>query len=130
MANELTKTGAGVVSVIASGNIGDIIKPLVNEIWLLDTYIAGLAYTNDPDCLADIVADDELPLRREPDNRFDENAIAIYRGESRIGYVTEKDNKVFTRLMDAGKFIKAKVRYNDDQGYMRKIGIALYLVDY
>ena len=41
-------------------------------------------------------------MQRE-DNKFDSNAILILNADKKkLGYVPEKDNVVFARLMDAG----------------------------
>ena len=52
---------------------------------------------------------DVLTLHRE-ENKFDSNAILILNEDKKkLGYVPEKDNIVFARLMDAGKLLKAKI---------------------
>jgi hypothetical protein len=48
----------------------------------------------------------------------------------KLGYVPEKDNIVFSRLMDAGKCLSAKVISVKYQEYFTKISISIYLVDY
>nr|MCR5654400.1 HIRAN domain-containing protein [Lachnospiraceae bacterium] len=74
---------------------------------------------------------DTLTLQREPENRFDENAILVLDGNKRkLGYVPERDNVVFTRLMDAGKYLIAKVNSVDFHGSFRVINIGIYLVDF
>lgn len=128
--NEITVKKEGVVSIIDEKGIGEIIKPLINEIHLFDTYIAGTSYLRDQEPLHHIHEGDTLILRRE-DNRFDDKAILILDSENhKLGYVPERDNIVFSRLMDAGKFLSAKVLSIKDLEYMMKISISIYLVDY
>ena len=50
--------------------------------------------------------------------------------EHKLGYVPERDNIVFTRLMDAGKYLTARVTEIDDTDYFRKVRIEICLVDY
>ena len=58
-----------------------------------------------------ISAGDALVLKREPGNRFDPLAIRVETVEGvNIGYVPREKNRIFARLMDAGKLIVAKVR--------------------
>ena len=38
----------------------------------------------------DIVYDDKLNMMAEPENRYDQTAIAIYRNEEKIGYVPKE----------------------------------------
>lgn len=128
--NEITVKKEGVVSIIDEKGIGEIIKPLVNEIHLFDTYIAGTSYLKDQEPLHQIHEGDTLILRRE-ENRFDDKAILILDSENhKLGYVPERDNIVFSQLMDAGKFLSAKVLSIKDLEYMMKISISIYLVDY
>ena len=73
---------------------------------------------------------DKLTLKREI-NRYDDKAILILDSQERkLGYVPEKDNVVFSRLMDAGKLLIAKVNEVKDMEYFFKISISIYLVDY
>ncbi|MBE6128131.1 MAG: restriction endonuclease [Erysipelotrichaceae bacterium] len=128
--NEITVSNGELVSVIEEQGIDQIIKPLVTEIHLFDTYIAGTSYLKNKEPLKTVQVGDTLILQRE-DNRFDDMAIVILDSEHRkLGYVPEKDNIVFSRLMDAGKRLTAKVNTIKDLDYFVKISISIYLVDY
>ena len=131
MANELTIGKQNMVSLISDNPLGDLIKPLSHEILLFDSYVAGTAYVEDESIFDDIAEGDRLILQREPDNRFDENAIAVFdEKKRRLGYIPEKDNVVFARLMDAGKYLTAKVKYYEPKGAFKQISISIYLVDF
>ena len=54
-----------------SKGMGDVIKPLVREIYLFDTYVAGTTHLNDKSVLDEITVGQKLTLRRE-NNKFDE----------------------------------------------------------
>ena len=109
MSNELTKKDSDLLDVVTGTDLGDIIKPLVNEIHLFDTYVAGTTHLEDKTVLDQIHLDDKLSLVRE-ENEFDEKAIVIKTADGRkLGYVPEKDNLVFSRLMDAGKLLTARI---------------------
>ena len=72
---------------------------------------------------------DLLSLQRE-DNKFDSNAILILNDEGKkLGYVPEKDNIIFARLMDAGKLLKAKISNITQKGSFTQISVGIYLVD-
>ncbi len=129
MANELTEHRQELVSLVQSHELGDLIKPLIKEIHLFDSYIAGTTHLDDKTVLEKIKVGDVLSLRRE-DNKFDSNAILILNGEGKkLGYVPEKDNIVFARLMDAGKLLKAKISTITQRGSFMQIGVGIYLVD-
>lgn len=129
MGNEIITGGQSAVSVVTNHELGEIIQPLIREIHLFDTWIAGTTHLEDKTILKALKADDDLVLRRE-DNKFDSRAILVLNSnKQKLGYVPEKDNIVFSRLMDAGKILKAKVGKIEDQGAWTKVSIGIYLVD-
>ena len=129
MANELTKQEQGIVSLVQGHELGDIIKPLIREIHLFDSYIAGTTHLDDRSVLETIQVGDILSLQRE-DNKYDSNAILILNPEGKkLGYVPEKDNIIFARLMDAGKLLKAKISNITQKGSFKQISVGIFLVD-
>ena len=73
---------------------------------------------------------DQLTLQRE-ENKFDSNAVMILNSEKKkLGYVPEKDNIVFARLMDAGKLLTAKISKITQKCSFTQISIGIYLVDF
>ena len=110
--------------------LDSLLKPLIQEIHLFDSFVAGTTHLADPSVLDDLKEGSGLILKRE-DNKFDDNAIKITDEQGRkIGYVPEKDNIVFARLMDAGKVLGAKVNNIERKGSFTKIAIGIYLVDF
>ena len=111
--------------------IGDVLKPLIKEIHLFDTYIAGTAYLKDNTDLDALEVGQKLTLKRE-NNKFDEKAIMLCTEDGRkIGYIPEKDNVIFSRLMDAGKLLSAKItEIKERRGDFWQISIGIYLVDF
>ena len=89
--------------------------------------------------LQKIVTGTELKLYREPDNQYDEWAIAVYYGEDdMLGYVTRYKNETIARLMDCGKkFIaivdeprKPEKKMNHSKAPTeRGIKVSIYLVE-
>ena len=130
MANELTAAQQNGLTVMAESHLSEVIKPLRQEIHLFDTYIAGTTYLKDKSVLETIQVGDSLILQRE-DNKFDENAILVMNTDrKKLGYVPEKDNIVFSRLMDAGKLLMAKIKKISPKGTFTQIQIGIYLVDF
>lgn len=130
MANELTTKKQAFVSVVDGHELGDIIKPLIKEIHLFDSFIAGTTHLKDKSVLDAIQVGNMLSLQRE-DNKFDSNAILIlYEDGRKLGYVPEKDNIIFARLMDAGKLLKAKITKIEQRGSFKQISVGIYLVDF
>ena len=130
MKNDITVKQSDLVTTIDDLGLSDVIKPLVNEIHLFDTYIAGTSYLEDATVLDTLNQNDKLTLKRE-DNKYDEKAILILNStNNKLGYIPEKDNQIFSRLMDAGKLLIAKVNKIDKYNDFTKVSIGIYLVDY
>lgn len=131
MGNELTVGKENMLSVMSDKSLSELIKPLHHEIFLFDSYVAGTSHIKDETVFEEAKAGDRLVLQREPENKFDDKAILILDEQKRkLGYVPEKDNVVFTRLMDAGKYLYAKVDDIEKERSFWKIKIGIYLVDF
>ncbi|MBQ3761036.1 MAG: HIRAN domain-containing protein [Clostridia bacterium] len=131
MGNELIATDKNrAVSVLKHTDLSDIIKPMIREIHLFDTYVAGTTHLKDRSVLDAVRVGDELVLRRE-DNEYDKNAILVLGAQNKkLGYVPEKDNVVFSRLMDAGKKLSAKIsKIEPKSERFTAIEIGIYLID-
>ena len=129
MRTDLSISGGNSVSLVKGGDLGDLIKPMIREIHLFDSFIAGTTHLSEQTPLQEMQKGDELTLQRE-DNQFDTNAILLLDARKRkTGYVPEKDNVIFARLMDAGKLLKAKVSDMEPRGSFTLIRIGIYLVD-
>ena len=130
MENQLTIDTKNLLAAATGKGIGELIKPLSREIHLFDSYVAGTTHLEDETVLDEIKEGGKLILQRE-DNRFDDNAILVLDDKKRkLGYIPEKDNVVFARLMDAGKLLTAKVKHIEPKGSFRMINISIYLVDF
>lgn len=131
MANELStqKTGE-LIRTIDQQGLDTILKPLIREIHLFDSFVAGTTHLEDPSVLETIQTGDKLTLQREA-NKFDDNAILLLTEDKRkLGYVPEKDNLIFARLMDADKLLAARIAKIDKKGSFTQISIGIYLVDF
>lgn len=127
--DELTVKNDSLTAVIGSKGIEEVIKPLVREIHLFDTFVAGTSHLKDLSVLDEIREGDRLILQRE-DNRFDDNAIIILtEAKKKVGYVPEQDNTIFARLMDAGKLLTARIKTIEKKKSYSLISIGIYLTD-
>lgn len=131
MAHELTTAKTGeLVQALDKQGLGEMLKPLIREIHLFDTYVAGTTHLEDKTVLDGIKTGDKLTLRREV-NKFDDNAILILTEKGKkLGYVPERDNLIFSRLMDAGKMLAGRISKIEKKGSFMKIGIGIYLLDF
>lgn len=128
---ELMRKNDDLAVLTQAKGIGDVLKPLIKEIHLFDTYIAGTTHLKDKTVLDEIEVGQKLTLKREI-NKFDEKAIMLISEDGKkVGYVPEKDNIIFSRLMDAGKLLSAKITdIKERKGDFRQISIGIYLVDF
>lgn len=130
MKNELAKTNSNQIALMDQKQLSDIIKPLSKEIHLFDSFVSGTLNIKDQSVFRQLKTGDKLILQRE-DSRFDANTINIFTEDKiKIGYVPEKDNVVFARLMDAGKLLIAKINDIQFKGTMPVISAGIYLIDY
>lgn len=99
-----------ILEAVEMNGIENMIMPLMNEIFLSFTDIAGTRYCNNQDVFKGLEKNDPLLLEREADNKYDSNAIKVLTADGeKLGYIPKKDNSIFTRLMDAGKILHARV---------------------
>ncbi|EKB54309.1 HIRAN domain-containing protein [Falseniella ignava] len=107
----------------------EIPKPFERDIYLFDTYVAGTAHIEGIDAIAgQLQVGDRLVFYREPENEYDSQAIRIETlKQEKIGYVPRQDNVIFSRLMDSGKVLFAKVIEKEERGNWVKISIQIYL---
>jgi single-stranded-DNA-specific exonuclease len=71
--------------------------------------IAGVSFEGRQDTVAGLRLGAELELRREPQNQYDPNAIAIYYGVLPLGYIKKGIAKHIAPLIDAGERYKANI---------------------
>lgn len=130
MKDELVPIKTELITKMEGGGLGDVLKPLSREIHLFDSYVAGTTHLPDQSVLEEIKIKDRLYLQRE-NNKFDDNAILLLTEDrKKVGYVPEKDNIIFARLMDAGKKLSAVITGIQKKGSFTKIAISIFLVDF
>ena len=131
MANDIVISSENAVSLAEQFKSEDLIKPLQKEIFLFDTFVAGTMHIEDESIIKELKIGEKLSLRREPKNRFDENAVRVDDEKGRrLGYVPEKDNYVFARLMDAGKMLIGRVTDIKGKTGYTQVSMAIYLIDF
>ncbi|MBQ0064732.1 MAG: HIRAN domain-containing protein [Firmicutes bacterium] len=128
--NDLTIKSEHMLDIIENNDLSNLIQPLIKEIYLFDSYIAGTTHLKEPSVLESLEINQKLNLVRE-NNKFDENAILIQTEEGiKCGYIPERDNIVFSRLMDAGKLLIARIKEINKKHNFYQIKIQIYLIDF
>lgn len=131
MGKEIVIKDDAAIALTEQFDIGELIKPLQKEIFLFDTYIAGTMHLQDTSVISKLNVGDKVIFQREPNNRYDDKAIVVLNEKKeKLGYVPEKDNVVFSRLMDAGKMLTGKINEIKDKHGFIQVAIGIYLVDF
>ena len=130
MKNQIAKISPELLEMMGS-RLPNSLQPFSREIFLLDIVVAGTTHCEDIDYVYPYLEKGlVLRMQRMPENKHDENAIAIYFDDTRIGYVPRELNLVISRLMDAGKAFFCRVEaveLVDD--YWVKIDAKIYMVE-
>ena len=98
----------------------DTAKPKEKQILVLKTGLAGMQFhiesEEEKQALDAITPGKELMLFREPENEYDEWAVAVYLTENdKLGYISRYKNETIARLMDAGKRFTAVVEEMEEE---------------
>ena len=70
--------------------------------YYLDCYIAGFKYWDGLDSIGGLIEGTDVELRGEPVNPYDPEAVAIYYGETKLGYVPRDENSDISRILYFG----------------------------
>lgn len=128
---DLVKNNSGELVGLLHGKDGELVvpKPFEKDIFLFDTHVAGTSHIEGIEELeTHLNIDDRLDFFREPDNRYDKEAIAIKTaGGVKIGYVPKQDNVIFARLMDAGKLLFGRISGKEKKGNWVKLDIKVFM---
>lgn len=95
----------------------------------MQTHIAGTQYISDQQLFYKFEVNDIVTLKAEPDNVHDENAVAVYFGISKVGYLPRRENKGISLLLRNGweKMFVAYVSDWSGHGEHRWISIHIML---
>ena len=92
--------------------------------------IAGFSYWDGCEVFNDLKIGTELTILREEDNKFDPYAVAIYYGESKLGYVPRNNNHEISKFLELGhaKLFEARINHvSPDAHTENQIGIIVYI---
>ena len=128
MNKSIIPVSPGLLALLSKVETGII--PFTQEIFLLEIDIAGINHCKEIEIVEDLIVPEKvLVMKREPTNKFDEHAIAIYCEQVRVGYVPAKLNLVCSRLMDAGKLFFCRVVEKEWEFKWLRITANVYMVE-
>ncbi len=73
------------------------------------TKLAGVSFEGRQDVIAGLRVGAAVQLQRQPENRFDENAIAVFFGALQLGFINKGIAKHLAPLIDAGARYQARI---------------------
>ncbi|HPH22835.1 MAG TPA: HIRAN domain-containing protein [Chitinophagaceae bacterium] len=123
----LIKINPTLLAALSKGGITIDILP--KDILVLETIVAGTSFRKLKDVEPQLNTQVKLSLKREPDNEYDDFAIALYFEKNKIGYIPKTSNEVIARLLDAGKAFYATIEAKEWEGNWLRIEIKVYLKD-
>lgn len=80
---------------------------------IMDFHLAGFAYYDGLDVIEELKLGQEVHLVKEINNPYDNEAVAIYYKNRKIGYVPKEKNSFFSTLIyyGYGEIFEAKIQY-------------------
>ena len=132
MENQIVKLDTHKIKVISDTRLDKILEPLKKEIKLSEEFVNG-SKKAPKKIIENIKIGDELSLKRNTKDKFNEFSIFFYNAENKkVGVMPEENTEIYARLMDAGKILKAKVLakvYDEEYEYWN-ISATIYLIDF
>ncbi len=123
----LIKSSPGLLKLLHENNTTlDVFR---REMLALSCLVAGTSFLSLQQTEPKMTENTVFDLKREPKNKFDKKAIAIYFQKEKIGYVPKEKNEVIANLMDAGKKFSAKLISKQWEGNWLKLDVEVYLND-
>ncbi len=112
------------------GNDG-VLLSFAREIMLIECHVAGTGYRDLKEVEPSLQPGAFLPLQREPANAHDPLAIMILdEAGHHLGYVPRAKNEVLARLMDAGKFLFARLETKEWRDEWLHAAVRVFLRDF
>ncbi len=125
--NELTVKQKTLLTTIKHNELSELLKPLTKEIYLADTHVSDLLFSKESPL--HFKKGEELTLKREH-TPYDEFTVAVYQKDKRIGELSEFHEEIYARLLDAGKALKARVKFFVIEGEFQVLSVSIYMIDF
>jgi hypothetical protein len=106
-----------------------LLVPFENRILLTTCTICGFSLVDGYDDTASgLSAGDRLGVKMDPDNVFDDRAIAVLTPSGKLlGWLPCSVNSIITNLLKAGKLIYGEVKASGKMGASGKVVADIYL---
>lgn len=99
-----------------------------SEIVLSHPLIAGFHYYDGYKTEKFLCINSPLVLKRQPGNAYDKNAVEVFFGTAKLGYLPRRENKIIARMLDQGVEVKARiVQVAPEKDAYERIRLEVYL---
>jgi hypothetical protein len=80
-----------------------------SSVTIQESSIAGFQFHEGQAVWQSLAVGNDLRLVRESSNAHDSNAVAVYFGEHKLGYVPRAENNAVAQMIDRGERLHAKI---------------------
>lgn len=133
METGIVKLSPELLAMFAGQADANALAPFTREVFLLDIEVAGTGYCEQMnDIYPKLQNSTMLQMRRDPQNKYDKQAIGIYYEQTRIGWVPRTMNTIISRLMDAGKAFFCRITELSEQAPenpWKHVNCKIYMVE-
>jgi len=113
--------GAGVISHRAHARERTVL--------IQESPIAGFQFHHGEAIWSDLHVGEEVSLIRESFNRHDRDAVAVYFGNDKLGYVPRAENSAIAQMLDRGERLEARItELVDDSDPWNRVRFSIFLV--
>jgi hypothetical protein len=102
----------------------------MEKIHLKSVYIAGFSYYDGAEVFENLKVGTKIKLKHDKDNHYDENAVALYFKDCKLGYVPKDSNfEIAKVLMSGHKIFTGIVQQVDEREHPNhQIRVGIYIV--
>ena len=99
------------------------------SVLIQESPLAGFQFHEGEAAWSSMAVGAPLDLVREPDNRHDPNAVAVYFRENKLGYVPRGENGAVAQMLDRGEELAATIsRLTVDEDPWQRVRFNVFLV--
>ena len=91
--------------------------------------VVGVTFEGRQETIKQLSRNDIITIRREPTNRFDTNAIAVWSEKGQVGYIGKDYASILSPMMDAGTKFEATIAELDEYKGTHYIHILINEID-
>lgn len=100
------------------------------KVYLLQCFVRGFQYYHGPQIIDEINKSGLLEMVREPQNKYDKNAVALHFNNQKIGFIPMESNEMLAVLLDTGLLtLQAEITHIEKRAMdWEKIHVAIYVM--